>query len=119
MATLLQNSYIYGFLAHTSEHRLMGLLLGQITSGEAEIYTLATHPDYRRQGVASQLIEKLIVECLAQSVERIHLEVNETNFSAIEFYKEAGFTAYGRREKYYTSCLRHYSDAILFEMRLK
>ena len=117
--TLLENPHVCGFLAHTSGNELTGLLLGQITPGEAEIYTLATHPDYHRQGVASHLIEKLIVGCLPQSVQRILLEVNETNLPALKFYEEVGFIAYGRRKKYYMSSSQHYNDAILFELKVK
>lgn len=117
MSTLLQNPCVHGFFTYTPcKSDPIGLLLGQIIFEDAEIYTLATQNEYRRQGVASHLLEKFIVECLARSVKRILLEVHEANVPALRFYERVGFVAYGRREKYYASFLRDYSDAILFEM---
>ncbi len=70
----------------------------QTLPDEAELLNLAVDPDFRRQGVASRLIEAL----LAAAKGGIFLEVAETNKSAVALYRKFGWVEAGVRKGYYS-----------------
>ncbi len=69
--------------------------------GEADIIDIATHPSFRRQGVAQGIIERLVEFCRKSGCEKITLEVRESNLAAQALYKKNGFERCGERKKYY------------------
>ena len=69
---------------------------------EGHITNVAVHPDYRRRGIGSKLLEDL----LKQSQERFGLkdftlEVRMSNIDAIKLYSRFGFKYAGKRKAYY------------------
>ncbi len=58
--------------------------------GWTEISAVCTRPDYRGQGLASQLIEALIAGIQLRS-QQVFLHVLNTNTDAIRIYEELGF----------------------------
>ena len=68
---------------------------------EAHSTTFATHPGYRRQGVASFLMFNLIDTCYEKMIKYITLEVRISNVPAISLYEKFGFSSIGTRKKYY------------------
>ncbi len=68
---------------------------------EAHITTFATHPDYRRNGVATYLMLNLIKKCYKKMIKYITLEVRTSNVPAISLYEKFGFSTIGMRKKYY------------------
>ena len=68
---------------------------------EGQITNIAVHPDTRKKGIASAILEKLIGE--AKSSERIVLEVRESNIAAICLYEKFGFKNCGIRKNFYHS----------------
>jgi len=63
------------------------------------LMNVAVHPDRRRRGIATELIEKLFEE--AGPGARFTLEVRVSNSPAIEMYRRFGFRSAGRRRRYY------------------
>src|ERR1700747_1669529 len=63
-----------------------GLVVFRIIADEAEILNLAVEPHRRRQGIAWRLIEVALATCKAAGVERIFLEVRESNRAARNLY---------------------------------
>ncbi len=88
---LLNNPAIEGFLIEDK-----GFILFQKSADEAEIITIAVHPNARKQGIGKKLVNQLI-----KQYKSIFLEVNETNQAAINLYKSCGFINIGIRKKYY------------------
>jgi len=81
--------------------KLIGYI-GMLDLGEeTEITNVAVHPDYRRRGIASKLISEILKCCINNYVSEIHLEVRESNESAILLYQKFGFEKVGLRKKYY------------------
>ena len=78
-----------------------GFILCSDLGDTLEILTLAVHPDYRRQGVASHLLKSLQDFAHQQGHQKIFLEVNVTNTPAINLYLKNGFKQIGRRKDYY------------------
>lgn len=68
---------------------------------EGQITNIAVLPEYRRCGVASKLLERLICEC--EGLFQIVLEVRESNQSAIALYEKYDFKQVGMRKKFYHS----------------
>lgn len=81
--------------------RIGAFILLQSTPPEAEILTIAVHPDLRRRGLARTLIQRSC-ELLAQrGVQRLLLDVAADNPGAVAFYENMQFVADGRRKHYY------------------
>lgn len=91
-----QNEEIYGFI---------GI---RIVFEEMEIMNIVTRLDKRNEGFASNLLSYIVRYAHMNDIEKINLEVNANNFSAIKLYKTFGFVEVGRRNKYYGT-----EDAIL------
>ncbi len=68
---------------------------------EAHITTLAVHPDYRGQNIATRLLLKQIEMCMEHEIKYLTLEVRPTNIGAIKLYEKFGFNSLGVRKKYY------------------
>lgn len=98
-----QDSIIYWIQAHP-----VGYLIYMQNQFEIEILRLGVLPDYRKQKIASQLIDFLKNTNKSKDV---FLEVNEKNTSAISLYVKAGFSIVGKRKNYY----QDKSNAILMK----
>lgn len=55
------------------------------------VQEIAVDANYRRQGVARELLEFMIIEAKKRKLGKIELDVWEFNDSAIEFYQAVGF----------------------------
>lgn len=78
--------------------RLAGYIGSQTVLGEADMMNVAVEPDYRRQGIAEELITRLIG---ALDAHCLTLEVRASNGPAISLYGKLGFAEIGRRRNYY------------------
>ena len=67
--------------------------------GEADIARVAVIDEYRRQGIATQLLLKSFEDNRAECV---FLDVRESNAEAISLYKSLGFEQVGIRKNYYS-----------------
>ena len=68
---------------------------------QADVLTIATHPDARRQGLGATLLDATLTHLAQTNISTIFLDVAEDNHSAIALYKKAGFQVIGRRPAYY------------------
>lgn len=96
------------------DNEIVGFVVLKTVLDEADIMNIAVKKNFRRQGIASLLLNKLLVLCQENKVRVIHLEVNEENFSAISLYKKFGFKECGRRKQYYDN---HF-DAVLMDYNI-
>ncbi len=81
--------------------RIAGYIGMWVICDEGHITNLAVHPDFRRQGVGSRLLEELIVAAVARGVARMTLEVRVSNLGAQQLYANYGFETVGTRRRYY------------------
>ena len=72
-----------------------------------DIINIAVKEDFQHLGIGEALINFIISN---YNVEKIMLEVRESNVKAINFYKKNGFIEINRRKKYYGN-----EDAIIME----
>jgi ribosomal-protein-alanine N-acetyltransferase len=101
--------------AATRGNVVLGFILVRAVADEMEILNLAVDPDSRRQGIARRLLTHAIEKVQREDVERVYLEVRESNSAARAFYSSAGFAEQGRRKNYYS---QPPEDALLLVLRL-
>lgn len=82
---------------------------------EAHIVNVATHPDFRRQGLG-QLVVLGMIEAARQAGARlVTLEVRMSNRAAQKLYARLGFVEVGERRRYYND---NGEDALLMTLFL-
>jgi ribosomal protein S18 acetylase RimI-like enzyme len=67
------------------------------------IANIATHPDYRRKGIARALTERAMQHAHEKKVDNIWLHVREDNPGAIDLYTKLGFVERARRTSWQAS----------------
>ena len=92
---------MFGVLAGTAQP--LGFILCRTAADEAEILTLLVPDSYRRQGVATALLDRAIEEARARSAAALFLEVAADNDAGRGFYARRGFAEVGRRPRYYAA----------------
>ena len=69
---------------------------------EGQITNIATHPNYRRRGLAAKVLSALLEQARAKGILSVTLEVRASNTAAIALYQKFGFSAVGKRPRFYT-----------------
>lgn len=82
-------------------HRVLGYAGVLVMADEGYITNVAVFPDYRRQGIAAQIIKVFCDFAAGNHLSFLTLEVRPTNTAAIELYRSFGFEEVGRRKNYY------------------
>ena len=103
---------ITGTLAFTADIAGFGIL--RLLVDEAEILTIAVLPEARRQGIGKTIFSSMLQWAKEKNVKSVFLEVAESNITAQELYKSAGFAIVSRRKNYYN----HNEDAIVMQKSL-
>ena len=82
-------------------NRLCGYVSKTQVLDEIQIANVAVSEEFRRQGIASILIETIINKSISQNVSFITLDVRKSNIAAIKLYEKHGFNPEGIRKNYY------------------
>jgi [ribosomal protein S18]-alanine N-acetyltransferase len=85
-----------------SSEQIVGYLCFWMVVEEAHILNLAVHTDWRRQGVATRLLDEAILYCREKGIQEMTLEVRRSNYKAISLYRNFDFKPQGIRSHYYT-----------------
>jgi len=97
------------------EENIVGYICTNYLLHESHILNLAVHPDFRRRGVATILMNEAIRELKEKGCVFIYLEVRISNTGAQIFYERFGFKVETIRKKYYGN---PDEDALLMMARL-
>ncbi|TNJ47695.1 GNAT family N-acetyltransferase [Phaeobacter sp. B1627] len=84
-------------------------------AGEAELLTIATHPDHQRQGHARRLMQEWMTKATNNGATEAFLEVAEDNAAARALYSDCGFGLVGIRKAYYPRSKAAAADALLMK----
>ncbi|MCK5559255.1 MAG: GNAT family N-acetyltransferase [Thermoplasmata archaeon] len=82
-------------------------------AGVANIVTLDVHPEFRRQGIASKLLNAAEQHITALHLKTITLQVGLSNVAAQNFYKKKGYSIERTIDEYYPT-----EDAYFMAKRL-
>ena len=96
-------------------NKVIGYCLYQVIFEQAEILRIGTHPDYQRQGIASQLFATLNNELINNKVESLLLEVRADNAPALALYERQGFVVIHKRKGYYQLPHQPSVDALIMQ----
>ena len=78
-----------------------GYVGSQTVIDETDMMNIAVHPDYRRQGIGQELVERLCELLRERGSKGLLLEVRVSNGSAIALYEKLDFVQVGLRRNYY------------------
>ena len=96
-------------------NKVIGYCLYQVVFEQAEILRIGTHPDYQRQGIASQIFAQLNQELISNHVESLLLEVRADNAPAIALYEQQRFAVIHTRKDYYQVLHQPAIDALIMQ----
>ena len=99
----------------TSYREIVGYCLYQTTFEQAEVLRIGTDPKYQRQGIASQVLNKLHELLQLNQVESLLLEVRADNAAAIALYEQQSFNIIHRRRNYYKVQHKPAVDALIMQ----
>jgi [ribosomal protein S18]-alanine N-acetyltransferase len=93
--------------------KVVAMIVVWLIVDEAHVANIATHPDYRRQGIGKRLLAHALRHIMQDGARSSFLEVRESNLAAQEMYRKFGYEATGRRRRYYRD---NDEDAILMNL---
>jgi ribosomal-protein-alanine N-acetyltransferase len=95
------------------DEKIVGMIVVWLIVDEAHVATIATHPDFRRKGIAKKLLSHALRKLIEQGARSSFLEVRESNLAAQALYRKFGYEETGRRRRYYKD---NDEDAILMNL---
>jgi ribosomal-protein-alanine N-acetyltransferase len=98
-----------------ADDRIAAMAVIWLIVDEAHVATIATHPDFRRQGIGEKLLKHALQSAVEEGAVRSFLEVRASNESAQAMYRRFGFVEDGLRPRYYKD---NGEDAILMSAKL-
>ncbi len=101
------------WVAETDDKRIAAMIVSWLIVDEMHIATIATHPDFRRQGIGERILKQALMDGKECGARMAFLEVREANEPAQAMYRKFGFRATGRRPRYYRD---NGEDAILMTL---
>lgn len=89
------------WLVAEEEGKVAGYIGSQTVPNESDMMNVAVHPDFRRRGIAEELVVSLCAALKEQGSVSLTLEVRASNEPAKALYEKLGFEQVGRRPNYY------------------
>ncbi len=90
MGAFLDDKIIaYGILMHMYE--------------QGEIVKICVSRDYKRRGVGYELLRRMLLVAEDEGVEKVFLDVRESNDAAIKLYEKTGFSKYDTTRDFYSN----------------
>jgi len=93
----------YFFVARDETRQIVGFCSFWHVADELHFNNLAVLPAWRRRGVASAILWRVLAKGAELGATRAILEVRRSNHAALALYERFGFTVAGTRRGYYTS----------------
>ena len=102
------------YVAETEDRQIAAMIVSWIIVDEMHIATIATHPNFRRQGIGDCILTEALLDGREAGAKLAFLEVRAGNAAAQAMYRKFGFEITGRRPRYYKD---NGEDAILMTLQ--
>ncbi len=89
------------YLVAEDDGRVLGHAVASLAGDIAELQRIAVAGEHRRSGIASALLDEVLVLATTGGADRVLLEVREDNTAALAFYAARDFVEVDRRRRYY------------------
>lgn len=93
--------------------RIAAFALGRVVADEGELYQIGVLPEFRRQGIAEQLLLSLHERMKERGAAQCFLEVRSKNAPAAALYEKCGYQQISVRRSYYPD-----DDALIYRIVL-
>ena len=117
MAEILASPGAAGWVLLSAEAAI-GFALCRVAADEAELLTIAVHPEERRRGAGRALLMAVVDHARTAGARSLFLEVGADNPAALVLYGKAGLKAVGHRKAYYRRGEGAPADAIVMRLTL-
>lgn len=89
------------FLVAKSSGSVVGYVASFLDGSDAEIVSIAVHPNHRRHGIGRELMMHTLAKLKAFGIRRVTLTVRPANRPAMRLYSTLGFRCVRRISQYY------------------
>ena len=89
------------YIIAQEENQIVGYAGIALAGDVADIHTLTVLPDFRRRGIASQMLRDLEAWAQEKGIASFMLEMREGNAEAQPLYEKHGYQVISRRDNYY------------------
>lgn len=111
---VLRQRNIVSLVAEVDEI-IVGYVVHEFHKNRLHVINFAVHPHFRRLGVGSAIVRKLVSKLSFERRNRIILEIRESNLGAHLFFRHLGFRAISVLRDFYDDTDE---DAYLFQLRM-
>ena len=101
------------FVAYTVSNVVVGYASFRTVFEEMQVGNVAVLPQYRRQGIAKNLVNFALALAKQKGCQVAELEVNTANVNAVALYQSCGFSVVATRKNYYPKSSFASKDAYL------
>jgi len=99
---MIENKDALYLVADDEQDGVIGCCGVRSIVGEGDISNVVVHPDYRKKGVAYQMLNELLSRAEQEfEIKEFTLEVRCSNANAIHLYEKLGFVSEGVRKNFY------------------
>lgn len=95
-----------------------GFALLRTVLDEAELLTIAVHPDHQKQGIGAGLLDRVHQVARSNGAVTSFLEVAVGNLPATRLYRSVGYAEIARRTAYFMAPDGHRQDALVMRKSL-
>jgi ribosomal-protein-alanine N-acetyltransferase len=96
-----------GFLVAERDGQITGYIVSDAVPNHGNalghVKDFAVHPDFRGQGIGTELLQQALAKLGTRGVYSVKLEVRENNESAIRLYRQHGFVHKRTVSRYYNN----------------
>ena len=107
------DNYIY--LVALDKDAVVGYVGCLVSFDEGDITNIAVRNQYRKMGIAKELLQQIVRLASDKGVKSVFLEVRESNHAAQKLYDSVGFVPVGMRKKFYEKPVE---DAIVMKKEI-
>lgn len=97
----LYESHRDTFLVAEKDEDVIGFVIGIVQKKEGHVLVIAIRDDYKKKGIGTFLMKKLIDVYKKKGITRLKLEVRASNVAALSMYRNLGFKITNRLKHYY------------------